>query len=665
MANPEYEKWRQGQGAAYSEDVAQMMWDATHQAQPEPQGSIAEKFPGTNVVEKPTLEPTKAWTPTIGGQAIIGMPEKVPQPEPRQEELRSKLARARAADALVAQTTGKPSSENEDRVYREMQSGGTTEHSRVAAYKATKGYLPGQGGGVAYVPPTPTLDPAHFRQRLMESGIRDSELLDKMEESYKQSPIQGMEDALEMSQVQGKLNEGDINQDLLNAQQGLAAQVPPAIAEAQKAIQDAEAQRRKERAEADKAYKEQLAHYDAEIEDLHSTHINPERYFETGQGNRAISAIAVGLGEFANQVTGHGNAALKIVQDAVNNDIEAQKADVNAKYMSLGLRGNLVNRFHDRFGDIDQAAEAAKSSMYQNLALYTEYLGAQDGSAKAVAAAKQQAEALRALGDQAKQAFDLRAQTRAELRARAMSGGGGMSSADAEWLAEGDAPKQTQDGIWTDLPDGIAERVVDYERVNPETGNREVVHGIVHNKTFVKDVQNTLDTTQDMDDLVSIIRKGNQKGWNFLTDIEREDVKTGIQQLKNRTISLWQNGMGKQTTPSEIENQFGDPNDFDNHSFTTNAAKVQKRLDGIQRLANVFRRDAERKLDPGKIEWQVDPDRKTATQRLHLPNARVVRPFEEQKGDKTPKRKGNVAVAPRGRDVEAHPAPKTTEYSED
>jgi len=80
-------------------------------------------------------------------------------------------------------------------------------------------------------------------------------------------------------------------------------------------------------------------------------------YASKSTGNKILSAISLGLGAFGAALTGGENTAMKIINSAIDRDIEIQKADINKKGDAVQNSRNLLADLTKKFGD-ERVAEA-------------------------------------------------------------------------------------------------------------------------------------------------------------------------------------------------------------------------------------------------------------------------------------------------------------------
>lgn len=93
--------------------------------------------------------------------------------------------------------------------------------------------------------------------------------------------------------------------------------------------------------------------------DIKSFKLDPNRLFhnkDTGPRNSALLGIASALGTFGSVMTKTPNYALQLVEQNINNDIDAQKNDINKKITQVGML-----RAHGH--DINEASELARANM--------------------------------------------------------------------------------------------------------------------------------------------------------------------------------------------------------------------------------------------------------------------------------------------------------------
>ena len=114
---------------------------------------------------------------------------------------------------------------------------------------------------------------------------------------------------------------------------------------------------RRLRAEAKETAQREI---DDAVSEVVNFKIDPKRFYKntwTALG----AAIAAGLGEFGSKLAGGPNTALAIINRAVDQDIDAQKTELqNLKYGATAA-GNAYKRLLDRHGDAEKAERLARA----------------------------------------------------------------------------------------------------------------------------------------------------------------------------------------------------------------------------------------------------------------------------------------------------------------
>ena len=104
---------------------------------------------------------------------------------------------------------------------------------------------------------------------------------------------------------------------------------------------------------------ELVAQVEAATLEYKNAEIDSERIWKKkGTGSRLLAAIAAGLGAYASAMTGTKNFALEIINNAISDDIEAQKAEIAVKGGVITEQRNLLNDLRNK-GMSDQEAESA------------------------------------------------------------------------------------------------------------------------------------------------------------------------------------------------------------------------------------------------------------------------------------------------------------------
>lgn len=116
--------------------------------------------------------------------------------------------------------------------------------------------------------------------------------------------------------------------------------------------------------------------------DVMTQKIDPTRIWSNmSTGNRVLAGISIFLGGVAGGMQGTDNRALGIIQDAVNKDIDAQKAD-------MGKKQNMLSVNMAKYNNINDAAAATKAQLLSITQAQINQAAAKMGSKQALAAAQ-------------------------------------------------------------------------------------------------------------------------------------------------------------------------------------------------------------------------------------------------------------------------------------
>lgn len=115
----------------------------------------------------------------------------------------------------------------------------------------------------------------------------------------------------------------------------------------------------------ERAMAEQEQRVNTAMQDFRSKKIDPEAYWkEKGTGAKITSAIAVALGQLGAGLLGsQHNAALDIINDAVNKNIDAQKEEIANARENVNLEHNLYAQLRQKGLD-DREADSAARQLY-------------------------------------------------------------------------------------------------------------------------------------------------------------------------------------------------------------------------------------------------------------------------------------------------------------
>jgi hypothetical protein len=116
----------------------------------------------------------------------------------------------------------------------------------------------------------------------------------------------------------------------------------------------------------------EIARVQDTISSFERTPIDPQRFYKhpdgsTNYGKSILAAVAVGLGALSQAVKGGGpNNALRIIDTAINRDIDAQKQDLVTRKAGIGLQMNMLGQMRQQFGQEDQAETMARLLMLKS-----------------------------------------------------------------------------------------------------------------------------------------------------------------------------------------------------------------------------------------------------------------------------------------------------------
>lgn len=135
------------------------------------------------------------------------------------------------------------------------------------------------------------------------------------------------------------------------------------------------------------AYRKQTEKLDSEISDLQKNiatqKIDPNRIWSNAStGNRVTAGISLLLGGLSQGLTGaKSNPAMDVINNAIDRDIDAQKAE-------LGKKQNLLSLNLAKYGRLDQAFQATKLQIMAVTQAKINQQAAQMGSKQALGAAQ-------------------------------------------------------------------------------------------------------------------------------------------------------------------------------------------------------------------------------------------------------------------------------------
>lgn len=119
-------------------------------------------------------------------------------------------------------------------------------------------------------------------------------------------------------------------------------------------------------AEREALVKQKLAQIEQTNADA-AADIDPDKYWtDRGALSRVIGGLAVALGAFGSSLSGGPNAALTIIENAINRDIDAQKANRAGKVKKGEGQMKLLDLHEEALGSQDKAIEATKMGLWDN-----------------------------------------------------------------------------------------------------------------------------------------------------------------------------------------------------------------------------------------------------------------------------------------------------------
>ena len=196
--------------------------------------------------------------------------------------------------------------------------------------------VPGGGGGGSGL--------AVEQQRQVTSGVQVSPELIKTEQ-------QTFDDRVKAERAKAKV-ESDYAQ--------FSANVVQKYTDDQ--LKEAEAVKEREiKRKAD--IEDRIKGYDAAVDEMLKTKINPNQFYENkGTGGKIMAALAIGLGAYGAAQTGGPNMAAKIISDAIDRDIDAQKSNLQNLQQGVVAKKTAYSMVLEKVGDA-RAAEAVTRDM--------------------------------------------------------------------------------------------------------------------------------------------------------------------------------------------------------------------------------------------------------------------------------------------------------------
>lgn len=132
-----------------------------------------------------------------------------------------------------------------------------------------------------------------------------------------------------------------------------------------------------------------LADLDARSSAVANAKVNPEQFWEDKGGGlgRVMAAIAVGLGQYSASRVGGPNAALGIINGAIDKNIAAQRDNIENQKAGLQAKNSLYAQNLAAFGDKESALLATKMNYLEQAKAFADQQAAlNEGSLRAGAA---------------------------------------------------------------------------------------------------------------------------------------------------------------------------------------------------------------------------------------------------------------------------------------
>ena len=178
------------------------------------------------------------------------------------------------------------------------------------------------------------------------------------------------------------------------------------------------------------------ANYQSAIADFQKQAVDPAKwYHDRGTAGTVLAAIAMGLGAFAQTLTGGENNALKIIQSAIQDDIESQRINIANSREGVALKGNLLSEMRARFGDERSAELATEAALTRQAANQAAQLEAAAQASGAPIEGDLASQALRQRSTEAEIELRNREANRRTVQTQGQSGGGGGGGMSAQQRA--------------------------------------------------------------------------------------------------------------------------------------------------------------------------------------------------------------------------------------
>jgi hypothetical protein len=194
-------------------------------------------------------------------------------------------------------------------------------------------------------------------------------VLDKLPQPEQQAP--NVMPQLDTSGLAGYQKAMQANNAIADATAAKAVADQAEIANAEKAYVVAEQKRAETKAAFDTDYNGKMAQYEQSIADYKEAAgdkvIPGQLLANMSTGQKIQSGIFMALSAYGSALSGQENQALKVINNAINQDIDAQKFNIDNKLKGarMGVEGSqyLVAQMRDKFHDDESATLAARAAM--------------------------------------------------------------------------------------------------------------------------------------------------------------------------------------------------------------------------------------------------------------------------------------------------------------
>lgn len=173
------------------------------------------------------------------------------------------------------------------------------------------------------------------------------------------------------AELEGAMRLGETQLQAIDIERQRAQREADFFAEQAKADADRMAEDAKRQAQLQADLDKRMTEMDALQAEVRATKIDPSNYFSSQPAwAKMLSLISVGLGGFAQGYSGGRlpNTALDMLNRAIDQDIEAQKANLATKRGAVAEAGNMYGLARQRLGDDRAAAEWVRSQQREMVA---------------------------------------------------------------------------------------------------------------------------------------------------------------------------------------------------------------------------------------------------------------------------------------------------------